>query len=385
MKQVISLLIAVVLAGNTSFAKGQEARATQLPKHQIMAVNGRAIAIGDMDAFLADQMEALHLPGLSIAFINDGKVVYQKVLGYADIATRRNVDDATQFEAASMSKPVFAYFVMKQVEKGLLSLDTPLYQYLPNPDLEYDPRYKLITARMVLHHITGLPNWAQYEPPDPRLHLNIKPGGLYLRFTPGTGYSYSGEAFEYLTRVVTHLLGSSPKELGTIVHREVCGPIGMKHASFSWNTYVRDHRATGYKQTDGDVVNQAQPVKRFEEFSAPGGLRTSALDYARFLTAIINGDGLKKASFEELLTPAANPEGPNGPDDNGHRWGLGIAAKSTPYGWCHMHSGNNGDFTGSFVFFKEKRCGFVFMTNCNRGGDLNARLEPYFLEGSVAQ
>jgi CubicO group peptidase (beta-lactamase class C family) len=69
------------------------------------------------------------------------------------------VNDQTLFEAASVSKPIFAYFVMRMVEKGLLNLDTPLYKYLPYPDIEHDDRYKLITARMVLNHTTGFPNW----------------------------------------------------------------------------------------------------------------------------------------------------------------------------------------------------------------------------------
>jgi CubicO group peptidase (beta-lactamase class C family) len=385
MKHNLSMLsiLAAVLGAVTTFAGDGAAPAATSFTQQLHAVNGSIITFDAMDAFLAAQMESYHLPGLSIAFINDGKIVYHKALGYADVETHRKVDEATVFEAASMSKPVFAFFVMKLVERGVLTLDTPLYQYLPNPDLEYDERYKLITARMVLRHTTGLPNWAQYQPPDPSLHLNIKPGGLYLRFTPGTGFSYSGEAFEYLVRVVTHLLHSGPKELGAIVYRGVCGPLGMTHADFSWNAYVKTHRATGYKQVNDDGVNRPQAIKTFEDFSAPGGLRSSAVDYARFLTGIIDEKGLNQASFAEMLKPTAKPSSGKTNDDNDDHWGLGIAVKKTPYGWCYMHSGNNGDFTGNFVLFKERKCGFVFLTNCNRGGDLNDKLEPYFTEGVV--
>ena len=110
-----------------------------------------------------------------------------------NVDTRAVLDEQSIFEAASLSKPVFAYFVMKLVDKGQLNLDTPLYKYMPYPDIEKDERYKFITARMVLTHQTGLPNWRYFDLADSSMH--IKRGDLYLKFTPGTNFSYSGEAY----------------------------------------------------------------------------------------------------------------------------------------------------------------------------------------------
>jgi len=122
---------------------------------QIETVSGKRISFISMDDFLKKEMDSLRLPGLSIAVINNGKIVYNRALGLANIDSQKKVDDSTIFEAASLSKPVFAWFVMKMVQKGTLNLDTPLYRYLPNPDIDYDDRYKLITARMVLCHTFG--------------------------------------------------------------------------------------------------------------------------------------------------------------------------------------------------------------------------------------
>ncbi|KGT10301.1 hypothetical protein NV63_00790 [Elizabethkingia anophelis] len=92
------------------------------------------------------------------------------------------------FEAASLSKPVFSYFVLKLAHEGKLNLDKPLYQYLPADNIS-DERYKKITARMVLSHTTGLPNWSEITP-------------IPLLFNPGEKFSYSGEAFVYLAKVI---------------------------------------------------------------------------------------------------------------------------------------------------------------------------------------
>jgi len=149
---------------------------------QINTVSGKKITTEAMDQFLKNQMDSLELPGLSIAIINDGKIVYHRALGVTNANTKEKadfchiplsgpnankneqMDEYSIFEAGSLSKPLFAYFVMRMVDKGLLSLDTPLYKYLLYPDIAQDERYKFITARMVLCHTSGFPNWRCWNP-----------------------------------------------------------------------------------------------------------------------------------------------------------------------------------------------------------------------------
>src|SRR5205823_3170598 len=141
----------------------------------------------------ASAIEELRLhgevPGLSIAVIRDGKIVWKhgfgqknahpSATGTRDGKTDGPVRDDTLFPAASLSKPVFAYLTLRLVDRGVLDLDKPLYEYLPNQRIEQDERYKQITARMILSHTSGLPNW----------------GGTPLRllFAPGERWSYSSE------------------------------------------------------------------------------------------------------------------------------------------------------------------------------------------------
>ncbi|WP_315815533.1 serine hydrolase domain-containing protein [Paraflavitalea speifideaquila] len=139
---------------------------------------------GRIDQFIKTYQQYYKIPGASLALIKDGRVVYHKVYGVKNAFTGEAVDSLTLFEAASVTKPVFAFAVLRLAERGLIDLDKPLYLYLPYKDIEDDERYKLMTVRHVLTHRTGFPNW--------------RDGKLTLLFTPGEKYNYSGEGFEYL-------------------------------------------------------------------------------------------------------------------------------------------------------------------------------------------
>ena len=121
-------------------------------QQSIELLNGETIAVSELDDFVQKEMERLGLPGLSIAVLNNGDVIYHRTLGVKNAQEGGSVDKNTTFESASITKAVFAYYVMRMVDQGVLDLDTPLYTYLPNYDLDHDPRYKEITARLILTH-----------------------------------------------------------------------------------------------------------------------------------------------------------------------------------------------------------------------------------------
>src|SRR5262249_26786218 len=149
----------------------------------------------------------------------------------------RPVDDNTVFEAASLSKPVFAYAVLKLVEQGKIGLDVPLTKYLPKPYVDGDPRLEKITARIVLSHRTGFPNW---RGPNP----------LTFHFTPGEAFSYSGEGFVYLQRVVEQI---ESKPLNDVMAELVFNPLGMTSSSYVWRADFDELTATGH---DSDAIPQ---------------------------------------------------------------------------------------------------------------------------------
>jgi CubicO group peptidase (beta-lactamase class C family) len=343
---------------------------------QINTLSGRTIAIATMDQILKTQMDSLGIPGLSIAIINDAEIVYHRAMGVTNIDTKEMVTDETLFDAGSMSKTPFTFLVMKMVEKGILNLDQPLYTYLPYPDIEYDERYKLITARMVLCHTSGFPNW----------RWSNKDNKLDIKFTPGAAWEYSGEGYEYLANIVAHLNNIPKNGLQDLFEKEVAGPLGMQNTYYTWNDYLEKHRATGH--VDGKVlITPWGTSAKNPDFFAAYSLQSEAISYANFLIAMIKEEGLKKTLFDEMLkvqvvfpTYLLNDDAVK---TDSSSWCLGIMKQHSEFGDEYSHSNNNYNFTGGFMFNQEQKFGYVIFTNCNKGMEFEKRLD-LFLKGKEA-
>jgi CubicO group peptidase (beta-lactamase class C family) len=311
-------------------------------------------------------MDSFGLPGLSIALINNAKIIYSRTLGVTNVDTKEKVTEETLFDAGSMSKTPFTYLVMKMVEKGILNLDQPLYTYLPYPDIAYDDRYKLITARMVLSHTSGFPNWRFFN----------KDNKLDIKFTPGTQYLYSGEGFEYLANVVAHLKNIQKNDLQDLFQAEVSTPLGMQYAYYTWNDYLQEHRATGH--VDGKVFSTEWGLNANNpNFFASYTLQSEAISYAKFIIAMIKEEGLKKETYNEMLR--IHIKIPSETDSI--FMCLGIMMKHSEFGNEYLHDGDNYNFTCAFMFNKEHKFGYVFFTNCNKGIEFNKKLESFLTNG----
>jgi CubicO group peptidase (beta-lactamase class C family) len=307
----------------------------------------------ELERFVKAYLEYFKIPGISLAVIKDFKIVYHSGFGVRSTATREPVRDDTVFEAASMTKPVFAYTVLRLVDRGLLKLDSPLYTYLPYEDIAHDDRYKLITARMVLTHRTGFPNW--------------RTGKLDIKFTPGTEVSYSGEGFVYLGKVVEHLTG---KKLVDLCRDEVFAPLVMDNASLVWNESVARLTATGH----GGNAPMAKRKPTAPNVAA--SLHIDAKNYARFLIAVLQGKGLSEATAREMLRPQVKI-----PDEQGASWGLGIAIEETPFGTNYGHGGRNPGFTSHSMMYKDQGIGYVFLVNNDDASKIDNVLNAYLIAG----
>ena len=358
MKQYLALTITLIIS-SIMLSYGQES------VQQIKTLSGSEITTAEVDTFLKNQMDSIGLPGLSIAIINDAKITYYRTLGVTNVGTKEKVSEETLFDAGSMSKTPFAYLVMKMAEQGILNLDQPLYTYLPYPDIAQDERYKLITARMVLCHTSGFPNW-RFLNEDKKLDI---------KFAPGTQFLYSGEGFEYLANVVAHLKNIQKNDLQDLFTKEVAIPLGMQYAYYTWNDYVAKHQATGH--VDGKISWGWGITANKPDFLASASLQTEARSYAKFLIAMINEEGLKKETYDEMLK--VQIQIPFRTDSSSYC--LGIEMKPTRFGNEYMHDGYNRNFYSAFMFNKVQKFGYVFFTNCNKGSDLNKILESFLTNG----
>lgn len=298
-------------------------------------------------------MEILEVPGVSLALINDGEVVYHFTKGYADIENNKKVTEMSIFEGASLSKPMFAYLIMGFVEEGKLDLDKPLYKYLPYKDIANDERYKKITARMVLTHTTGFPNWRD----------DHEEGKLFISFEPGSAFQYSGEGYQYLAEVLAHILETDDAGLEEVYQDRVARPLNLKYTKYLQDSKNIKNKAHGY--IDGKAV--AEDDEDPKKFGSAFSIHSEALDFSKWLIALINREGLSEESYNELFKaqfelPDGHPQKQEGITD----WTLGFAKATMPFGSAFAHGGNNPGYTSVFIIAPEVKWGYVMFTNANQ-------------------
>lgn len=312
------------------------------------------------------------IPLIQVAY-SEGKRVSLYEVATADGVMERE-DCSTVFQAASLSKPLFAYIVVKMAERGEIDLDAPLVRYADADRFDNWGYASLLTARIVLSHRSGLPNWA------------LSPGSadwpaskISFRFRPDSAFSYSGEAYAYLQRAVENIRGRGLEE---IAREEVFIPLGMSSTSYIWLDRYDSLASSGYTR---EGVNRG--VGSFPRANSAYTLRTTAGDYIKFLSAITEGVGIGKRASKELFTPVIKavryPERPR-ECDNTIFWGLGVGIeKNRELGDIVFHWGDNGNFKALFIIVpkgrgKPKRI-LVYFTNSAAGHDVINDMAILFL------
>lgn len=304
--------------------------------------------VSNPDKEIPELMAQYRIPGAAVEFIRAGEIAYSGLFGVRSIDTRGPVDESTVFASADLSKPVFAFLVMKLAEAGTIDLDMPLYAYLENRALASQELYKLITARMVLTHTSGLPVW--------------RSGPLNLQFTPGQGFQYSSEGFLYLMQVVEKLTGKPLDELaGELVFK----PLGMSHSGFVWQDKFDKDMAYAH-----DYLGRALPGFRSVNAHAGVSLYTTCSDYARFVMALMDRKGLKEEGFKAFFDPQMDLL--EIPEMNGKiSWALGLGVQQIGDRRLYWHWGDFGNYTSYLIFDPETREGLVYLTNSSNGLDLS--------------
>ncbi|MCP4896766.1 MAG: serine hydrolase, partial [bacterium] len=301
----------------------------------------------ELKSVIPELMDEALIPGMSFALIRNGSIAWLHEFGVKDADSGESVEQDTVFEAASLSKPIFAYGVMKLVQEGKLDLDKPFLdfvsrEFLERKDLAYkteDERLGKLTARHVLTHSTGFPNW-------------FNGGKLVFKFEPGEKFSYSGEAFSLLAFVVESVTGESLVEFSK---ERIFEPLGMKDSSYVWQDDYEGRIASSHNSL-GDVTPRGKNTT-----ATPGAsLYTTARDYAIFLEAIVNGVGLKKEIHDEMLSPQIDAYTDR---VEGISWGLGFGLNTTDQGLSIWHWGDNGEFKCYFEILKEEKLGTAFFVN----------------------
>jgi CubicO group peptidase (beta-lactamase class C family) len=361
LKIMIKLLAGMALMAMTANASTSDAANNDHVAHGIL------LTTAQMDASVRDLMKQARVPGLAIAIIQDGQIVRSQAHGMADVANHQLMAPNTVMYAASLTKPAFAYMTMQLVDEGIIDLDAPLPKLLKKPlpdypdyvDLAGDPRWKAITPRMLLSHSSGLLNWRRFN----------DDGKLDIKYAPGTRYVYSGEGMQLLQLIDEERTGKSLTEL---MQTRVFDRLGMQRTSMIWRADFAGSASNGYN-TDGVSVGHEQHTKPM----AAASMDTTVEDYARFVAAVMRGDGLSKKSAREMMRaqirivspqefPSHFPGKTRVNDAIKLSAGLGWVLYESPLGPAMFKEGND-EGTNNFVLaFPESQMAVVMLSNSAR-------------------
>ncbi len=275
------------------------------------------------------------VPGLAMTFLFEKGRLLSKTIGLADAKQGLPVTDETYFEAASLTKPVFAFLIKKLEAQGVIDLDKPLVEYNAAAPSD-EPRFSAATAKHVLSHGTGLPNWGKLPLP--------------LSFAPGEGFSYSGSGYQYLQQTVEKLTGIRLDEL---LQKHVFDPIGMERAAMIWtpamrHTLARTWDDQGRQEAPRSTACHASGM----EPNAAYSLYVTAGDYIKFL-----GFLAKDGEAAKWIAQVKNHAAP------GVEWGLGWGMTDGLF-W---HWGDNGGFKSFAGFDPASGDAFAIHTNGANG------------------
>lgn len=304
------------------------------------------------------------VPGIQLVHTKGGKTSIFN-MGIENDGSKYKVASGTIFEAASLSKTVFAYAVLRLSDRGVINLDTPLLRYTGGTYERFtkpDPGYGRITARMVLRHTSGLPNWGNDS-------------GVALQFPPDSCFSYSGEGFWFLQRAVEKITG---KALNDIMQQEVFSPLGMKNSSYVWNRHMDAVAAKGLTTVD---------KSRHANANAAFSLTTNAHDFNIFLQALLSGKGLKPGTHRMMLakSSAADRYGEKEmPADAYIDWGLGVGLQKNEKGNAIWHWGDNGAYKCFYIAFPDRRESLVYFTHDRNGLNMTADVLRLFFGPQTA-
>lgn len=266
------------------------------------------------------------------------------------------VNDSTLFSIQSVSKNMTALAVMMATEEGLVSLDSPIKDYLPgftvNSCFDENPTEK-ITLRMLLSHTSGLPHEApvgnnyDFSFPSQEGHL-ASISESWLRFPPGTGYSYSNQGYDLAAQIIE---AASGKSFFEYIDHKLFQPSGMKHSTLNGEKFRKE-----YNKTEG-VMNSVR-VKHYPIPLIGAGTVYSCLSDMVKYTRIHLNNGMHKgmqiagnASLKEMYMVMLN------------NYGLGTYTDSLEGSWYLNHNGGGYGFGASMIWFPEYNIGCVVLAN----------------------
>ncbi|MEW6306865.1 MAG: serine hydrolase domain-containing protein [Verrucomicrobiota bacterium] len=320
--------------------------------------------VARIDAWLREQVERSSYPGLSVAIVRDGQVVYQNAFGFEDIEARRKATPQTSYHVASVTKVFTTSLAVLLHDRGVIDLDQPVAKYLPK-DVSISTRPALgatITLRQLASHTSGLPRGIPGPVQSVEGRYALEPERLYqhlaavsLESDPGTKELYSNLGMGLLGHALERAAG---KPFDRLLKELVCDPLHLEGTAIHVDDTLRV--AAGYSSS----LPRRPVTHSYRERLAPsGGLVTSAADLAKFLSAQMKPGVFSPEMLVQLHTPARLPDG------SAAGTALGWSVRSRPStGLILNKNGGRNNCSAWIGFAPGHGVGVAVLANCGEPG-----------------
>jgi serine beta-lactamase-like protein LACTB, mitochondrial len=312
-----------------------------------------------IEAAVAAFMASTHVPGLSVAVVENGAYEWSSGFGSADLENNAPASEHTLFRLASISKPLTATAAMQLYERGRLDLDAPVQKYCPAFPVKPWP----ITTRQVMGHLAGIRHY-KTGPDDMEIgntmHFDnpIQAGLDFFKndpllSEPGTKFHYSTQGYTLVGCVIE---GASGAKYVEVLQQNVLVPAGMTHTQVDNRFAIIRNRTRFYQKTESGVVQNADFLD--SSYKIPGGgWLSSAEDMAKFEVAILDDKLIKRATRDLMWTPLKPSDGSK--DGYGLGWGNGEEGGVAVVG----HTGGQQGTSTALLIAPAQRDGVVVLTN----------------------
>lgn len=317
---------------------------------------------------LEERMAHYGVPAVSIAVIHDGRIQWARAYGRAVAGESQTVSEQTLFQAASISKPLTAFAVLRVADQGLLALDAPVNRYLRSwrlPESDAGSSESVTVARLLAHmgglNMPGFPGYKSgvaiptlTEILDGTGPANTPP--IRIVEPPGSKWAYSGGGYLVLQQVLNDVSG---QDFPRLMDSLVLTPLGMAHSTFRQPlpTNLETRGAVGHG-SDGEALPGRWHV--YPELAA-AGLWTTASDLARFALAV---QAAATASRQALLS-TQSAAALTTPQFGSFSLGL-LLRRNGEHVWF-THNGGNEGYRALMYAYLTTAEGAVVMTNSEAG------------------
>ena len=317
----------------------------------LLTVTARADPVDD---YVALQMRRQHVPGVSLAVVQDGRVVKQQAYGFADLEQMVPVTPDTVFEIGSITKQFVAAALMTLVEQGTIDLDQPASKYLS----DLPPAWHEVTVRQLLTHTSGIPDFEEilgygaYRSPTTAQQLLAVAAAKPMDFSPGTRWHYSNTGY-YLLGLLIEKVSGAPYL--SVIEKRILAPAGMTRTRSSVPTEIIAGRASGYALDEGRLANRdaIQPTA----VGAAGDLVSTTGDLVQWNAMLDAQSVLTAESYTQIWTNRALADGsPSG-------YGFGWFVSPVRGHRVQEHSGGTAGFSADILRLPDDRVTVIVLTN----------------------